>query len=86
MSSNSSSASSTTSGGVGFFGLLTICFIVLRLLNVINWSWWWVISPLLIPLVIVAVIFIGFVICLVVGKIVTYCKSVYVYKKHHHKR
>jgi hypothetical protein len=41
---------------------------------------------LLIPLVIVAVIFIGFVICLVVGKIVTYCKSVYVYKKHHHKR
>jgi len=33
-------------GGVGFFGLLTIVFITLKLTNVIGWSWWWVLSPL----------------------------------------
>ena len=34
-----------TSGGVGFVGLLTIVFIVLKLLKVISWSWIWVLSP-----------------------------------------
>jgi nitrate/nitrite transporter NarK len=36
----------SSSGGIGFCGLLTIAFIVLKLCNVINWSWWWVLSPL----------------------------------------
>lgn len=36
----------TVSGGIGFPGLLTIVFIVLKLTNVIAWSWWWVLSPL----------------------------------------
>lgn len=35
-----------TSGGIGFAGLLTIVFIVLKLCKVISWSWWWVFSPL----------------------------------------
>ncbi len=35
-------------GGIGFAGLLTIVFIVLKLLNKIDWSWWWVLSPILI--------------------------------------
>jgi hypothetical protein len=34
------------SGGIGFCGLLTIAFIVLKLTCYINWSWWWVLSPL----------------------------------------
>lgn len=38
------------SGGIGFLGLLTIAFIVLKLCTVIDWSWWWVLSPTLIPL------------------------------------
>lgn len=33
-------------GGIGFTGLLTIAFIVLRLCGVISWSWLWVLSPL----------------------------------------
>jgi hypothetical protein len=33
----------------GFNGLLTILFIVLKLTNVIDWSWWWVFAPLWIP-------------------------------------
>ena len=34
--------------------LLTIAFIVLKLCNVITWSWWWVLAPLWIPPAIVA--------------------------------
>ena len=41
-----------TSGGIGFAGLLTIVFIVLKLTKVISWSWWWVISPIWIPVAI----------------------------------
>lgn len=44
------SKESTTSSGIGFFGLLTIAFIVLKLTNYINWSWWWVLAPLWGPL------------------------------------
>jgi len=42
----SNSSSSTRSGGIGFTGLLTILFIGLKLTHSINWSWWWVLSPI----------------------------------------
>lgn len=39
-----------SSKGIGCGGflaaLLTVAFVVLKLCNVIEWSWWWVISPL----------------------------------------
>lgn len=35
-----------TNGGIGFVGLLTIVFIVLKLVGKITWSWWWVLSPI----------------------------------------
>lgn len=35
-----------SSGGIGFLGMLTITFIALKLTSVIDWSWWWVLSPL----------------------------------------
>lgn len=44
------SDSKTSSGGVGFAGLLTIAFVVLKLCKVIDWSWWWVVSPILISI------------------------------------
>jgi len=40
------SDSSKSSSGIGFSGLLTVAFIVLKLCNVITWSWWWVLSPM----------------------------------------
>ena len=46
-----------TNGGVGFFGLLTILFIGLKLTGYIAWSWWWVLSPLWLPLVAIIIIF-----------------------------
>lgn len=30
--------------------LLTIAFVVLKLCNVINWSWLWILAPLWIPM------------------------------------
>lgn len=42
------SESNNNSSGVGFVGLLTILFIGLKLSGLITWSWWWVLSPLLI--------------------------------------
>lgn len=40
----------SSSAGVGFAGLLTILFIALKLLGVIDWPWVWVLSPFWIPL------------------------------------
>lgn len=34
--------------GISFTGALTLIFIVLKLTHVIAWSWWWVLSPILI--------------------------------------
>ena len=48
-------------GGVGFLGLLAIVFITLKLTEVIDWSWWFVLLPLWGPLAVVAVIFLVFI-------------------------
>ncbi len=45
--------------GVGFFGALTLVFIVLQLTGVIDWSWVWVLGPLWIPAVAVILVFAG---------------------------
>ena len=37
---------SDNSSKIGLFGCLGIVFIILKLTNVINWSWWWVTFPL----------------------------------------
>ena len=50
------SSKKSTAGGVGFCGLLTIAFIVLKLTGVIAWSWWWVLAPLWIPAAIVIIL------------------------------
>ena len=36
----------TSTSGLGLASVLTIVFIVLKLVGTINWSWWWVLSPL----------------------------------------
>jgi hypothetical protein len=47
------STKSDASGGIGFGGLLTVLFIGLKLTNQIDWSWWWVLSPMWVPLALV---------------------------------
>ena len=41
-----------TSKGVGYCDILLTVFIVLKLCHVIDWSWWWVLAPFWIPLLI----------------------------------
>lgn len=51
-----------SSGGLSLASVLTIVFVVLKLCGVIDWSWWWVLSPIWISLgltlVIVIVVFV----------------------------
>ena len=37
---------SASSGGIGFFGLMFLILMTLKLTNYIDWSWWWITAPL----------------------------------------
>ena len=50
--------SSAAGGGIGIGTLLFIVFLVLKLCNVIDWSWWWVTAPLWMPVCLVFLILI----------------------------
>lgn len=58
--------------GIGFFGLLTLLFIGLKLTGYITWSWWWVLAPIWGPIalavaimfLVVLVVFISIIISL----------------------
>lgn len=50
------------SGGIGFFGMLTILFVALKLTGVIDWHWAWIVAPVWIPLVLGVLILLGYVI------------------------
>lgn len=57
-----------SSGGIGFSGLLTIVFITLKLIGIINWSWVWVLAPLWISVALVTlVVIIVLVIAIITG-------------------
>ena len=56
-------------GGIGFTGALTILFIALKLCNVIDWSWWWVLSPIWISIGIVVLIILIVIISLWIFKL-----------------
>jgi len=45
-----------TSNGLGLGTVLFIVFLILKLTGTIDWSWWWVTSPLWIPLALGVVI------------------------------
>ena len=64
-----SDTSSASSSGIGEGGLLAIVFIVLKLLGKITWSWWWVLSPLWIPIAVALVLFFFVAIGMVIGKL-----------------
>ena len=50
-------------GGMGLLEILLIVFVILKLVGTIDWSWWLVLSPLLIPigLLIVVLIVLGII-------------------------
>lgn len=67
---------SGASGGITLSGLTFIVFLVLKLCNVINWSWWWVTAPLWIPVALfVAVCAIVFIVGVFIGIVRAIVKS-----------
>lgn len=64
-----SEKSSNSGGGIGFVGMLTIVFIVLKLTGYINWSWWWVLSPIWISVAVSLLVVAGvFLVAFFLGK------------------
>lgn len=59
-----------SAGGIGFVGLLTIAFIVLKLCKIIKWSWLWVLSPIWICAAIAFAIVIAVMLIIVVLAII----------------
>lgn len=64
-------ANTQSSGGIGFCGLLTIAFIVLKLLGKITWAWKWVLAPIWISFSFVLIII---VFCLIMALISHFLK------------
>jgi len=56
-----------TTFNCGFLGMLTILFIAFKLLHKIDWSWFWVLSPILIPLMIVGSVLFIILVIIIVG-------------------
>lgn len=55
--------------GLNFADVLLLIFITLKLLGIINWSWWWVLSPIWIPLaIIVVLVIIYFIVAAIIDK------------------
>mgnify|MGYP003113128944 CR=1 FL=1 len=74
-----SSSSNASSGGIGLCGFVFLIFLFLKLAEmgtVATWSWWWVTSPLWIPISLVlgimaiALVFAGvvFLLAMIFGK------------------
>ena len=55
------------SAGLGVLGVLTIIFVVLKLLHIIEWSWLLVFPPALIGLALKIILIIGAVLMVMLG-------------------
>ena len=50
MDNSNNNRNSAAGGGLSILGVVEIVFIILKLLGIINWSWWIVLIPLWIDL------------------------------------
>lgn len=50
------SNTSNSSNSLGLGTILFLIFLVLKLTNYINWSWWWVTAPLWVPIIILGIV------------------------------
>ena len=70
MKDNNTKVTATArSSGIGFTGLLTIVFIVLKLCGVISWSWLWVLSPIWISWILFLIALVIVVIAVLITKL-----------------
>ena len=59
---NEKMSQETTTFNSSILTILFVIFLVLKLTGEIDWSWWWVTSPLWLPLVLLFVTIIGVII------------------------
>jgi hypothetical protein len=59
MSDKSNTNASAKSGGIGFWGLLQVMLIGLKLTGYISWSWVWVLAPAIAVAVIAGAMILG---------------------------
>lgn len=62
MSNSSNGNSGKASGGIGFFGVLQLILITLKLCKVITWPWWLVLLPIWIGIGLTAILIVIIVI------------------------
>lgn len=68
MYNNRNENKTTVNGGVGFFGLLQVVFIALKVAKVIDWSWWLVFLPTWIELGLCLIVIIVALVIVVMAK------------------
>ena len=67
MNNKNSEVSNSSAVSFPMASILTIVFVVLKLTHTIDWSWWWVLSPIWISaLFVVAVLVVVFLIVLAI--------------------
>lgn len=54
---------------IGFFGILTIVLIVLKLTNVIAISWWWIVATFFAPIIFIVVLLLFAFVVLVIAEL-----------------
>ena len=52
----------------GLSSMLTVLFVALKLTGVVAWSWWWVLAPLWVPILLLIAIAI-----IILGGVCIYC-------------
>lgn len=68
--SNNQNVTVRSSGGTSLSTVLLVVFIVLKLTHVIDWPWVWVLSPLWIPIILLALIGVSLLIVFGIAKFV----------------
>ena len=56
MKGNDVSQDTSNGNGIGLAGILTVLFIGLKLTGYVTWSWWLVLSPILVGMVLVVIL------------------------------
>lgn len=66
MDNSNNNRSSAAGGGLNILGVVEIVFIILKLLGIINWSWWIVLIPLWIDLGITLLVILVIIVTIII--------------------
>ena len=67
MDNSNNNRSSAAGGGFSILGVVEIVFIILKLLGIINWSWWIVLIPLWIDLGITLLVILFIIVAIIMA-------------------